>query len=110
MHASAGPLNCRGICLPADTLKGVAFGFRCKCTCSNFISVRANSSLNTLRNCLSMSSLDKVSTERADGLGKVLWITPRQMRSCHESSTGWAIFDVTRALMNAVPVFVTSAI
>ena len=71
MHASAGPLNGRGICLAADTQKGVAFGLRCKCACSNFIVVRVKSSLNTLGNCLSMSSLDEVSTERADGLGKV---------------------------------------
>ena len=105
MHASVGPLNCRGV-----FLKGVVFGFRCKYTCSDFIGVRVNSSLNTLGNRLSMSSLDEVSTERADGLGKVLCITPRQMRSCHEGSTGWARFDVARALLNTVPVFIRSAI
>ena len=72
IHTLAGPLSPRGICLAADTLKGVAFGFRCKCPCSDFIGARVDSSLNTLGNCLSMSSLNNVSTERADGLGKVL--------------------------------------
>ena len=74
MHDLAGPLNCRGICLAADTLKGVAFSFRCKCTCSDFIGVRVNSSLNTFGNCLSISSIDEVSTERVDGMGNVFWI------------------------------------
>ena len=75
-----------------------------------FIGVRDNSSLNTLGNCLRMSSLDNVTTELLDGLRKALWITPKRIRSCHESSTGWARFDITRVLVNTVPVFVTSAI
>ena len=110
IHFSAGSLNRRGICLAADTLKGVALGFRCRCTSSDYIGVMLSSSLNTFGNCLRMSSLDDVFTDRADGLGKVLLITPRRIRSCHERSTGWARFDVTRALLNTVPVLVTSAI
>ena len=100
IHFSAGSLKCKGICLAADTLKGVAFAFRCKCTTSNFIDVMFSSSLNTFGNCLRMSNFDDVSTDRADGLGKMSLITPRQIRWCHESSTGRARFDVTRALLN----------
>ena len=80
----------QGICLAADTLNGVAFGFKCNCTCSDFIGSWFKASLNTFWNLLRMS------TESADGLGKELSIIPRRIRSCHKRSTGSARFVVTR--------------
>ena len=55
MQASAGSRKRSGICRAAETLNGVAFGFRCKWTSSELIGSVPRLSLNTVRNLFMMS-------------------------------------------------------
>ena len=105
MHASAGALKRKGICLATNTRYGVAFGFRKRCTFSDSMGWESRVSRKTLGYLSRISSCVEDATEFTV-CGKLLLMTFSLIRSCHDKSMGCARFVVTSASVLMIVDFV----